>query len=127
MKIGEIIKIEREKAGKTIKEVVSSLGITEAYLCAIEKGNRCPEIPKNGDGTLNIEESVYYKILTLGLSKNQQEAESLILDWKLYEIGVSDPSLKELMKDSIKGNLPLENKKAILATYIGLKIQNEIK
>lgn len=125
MTIGELIKNVRLISGKTRKEVVSSVGITEAYLCAIEKNKRHPEIPKNGDGTLNIKESLYYKILTEGIKKTSKEAESLILDWKLYELGVCDPKLKDLLKDSINGNLSLESKKAILATYIGLKFQKE--
>jgi len=127
MTIGEIIKNIRLSSGKTRKEVVDSLGITEAYLCAIEKNKRHPEIPKNGDGTLNIEESMYYKILTWGLSKNPKEAFSLILDWKLSELGVDDQSLKEPLKDLINGNLSLEGKKAILATYFGVKFQEDKK
>jgi len=123
MKIGKIIKRIRKAEGKTRKEVVSGLGITEAYLCAIENGKRQPEIPKNEDGILNIKESVYYKILIKGLYRTPEKALDLILDWKLDELGVEDKHLKEPLKDFINGNLSPESKKAILATYFGVRFQ----
>jgi len=124
MRIGEIIKREREKERKSRREVVSRLGITEAYLCAIEKGRRRPSIPENGDGSLDIKRSIYYRILRDGLLKSEEAALSLILDWKLSQLGISDPLLKQLLLELIKGDLSNGDRKAILATYLGLRAQS---
>lgn len=124
MRIGEIIKREREKEGKSRREVTSRIGITEAYLCAIEKGKRRPPIPENGDGSLDIKGSIYYRILRDGLSKSEDGALKLILDWKLSQLGISDALFKQLILELINGELPQEHKKAILATYLGLKAQD---
>jgi transcriptional regulator with XRE-family HTH domain len=122
MLIGLMIKNEREAVDKTRREVVDKLGITEPYLFAIESGKKHPQIPKGRDGHLDIKGSLYYRILTRGLDKTPEDAESLILDVLLQEIGPSHPSLRLLLRDELTGRMSPEDRRAIMALYEGLKL-----
>jgi len=127
MSIGQIIQNTRESLGKTRREVVDNLGISESYLFLIETGKKQPKIPTNADGLLDIGRSIYHKILTKRLDKTPRESGGLILDWKFSELGLFDPVLKEIVKDSINGNLSDEDKRAIEAIYKGLKLVSKTK
>jgi transcriptional regulator with XRE-family HTH domain len=122
MRIGKSIQNERESQGRTKREVVDKCGISETYLCYIEQGKKQPEIPKDEKGLLDIPKSLYFRILTLGLGKSPEEAKDIILDSKLEELGLHDPGLRLFFKDEIRGRLLREAKKAILATYEGIKV-----
>jgi len=122
MLIGLMIKNEREAVDKTRREVVDKLGITEPYLFAIESGKKQPQVPKGRDGHLDVKGSLYYRILTLGLDKTPEDAESLILDVLLQEIGPSHPSLRLLLRDELTGRISPEDRRAIMALYEGLKL-----
>lgn len=122
MILGQMIKNEREASGKTRKEVVDKLKITEPYLFAIENGKKQPQIPKDKDGRLNIRGSIYYNILLYGLDKSPEEAEALILDALLCELGKSHPALRLLLRDDLTGKMSPADRRAVLALYDGLKI-----
>ncbi len=121
MIIGRLIKNERESSGKTRKEVVDKLRITEPYLFAIEKGTKHPQVPRDEDGHLDIAGSIYYAILTDGLGKSPEEAEGLILDALIQELGPVHSALRRLLRDELTGNLSSADRRAILALYEGLK------
>jgi len=122
MLIGRMIKNEREASGKTRKEVVDKLKISEPYLFAIENGKKQPPIPKDKDGCLDIKGSLYYRILVDGMDKSPGEAESLILDALLQELGRSHPTIRLLMRDELTGRVSSADRRAILALYEGLKL-----
>lgn len=122
MIMGDLIKRERESAGKTRRAVVDNLGITEPYLFAIENGLKQPQIPRDQQGRLDIRGSLYYMILTNGLGKKPEEAESLILDAKLQELGLSHPILRHLLRDEMTGRISPLDRQAIMMAYQGLRL-----
>ena len=127
MIIGQLIKTEREASGKTRREVVDKSGITEPYLFAIENGLKQPQIPKDAEGHLDIKGSLYYRILTSGLDKTPEEAEGLILDAKLQELGLSHSHLRLLLRDELTRKIHPADRRAILAMYEGLKLVHSRK
>lgn len=127
MIMGELIKRERESSGKTRRAVVDNLGITEPYLFAIENGLKQPQIPRDQHGRLDIRGSLYYVILTNGLGKNPDEAESLILDAKFQELGLSHPILRHLLRDEVTGRISPLDRQAILVAYEGLRLMHRRK
>lgn len=122
MLIGQMIKNEREASGKTRREVVDKSGITEPYLFAIEKGTKQPQIPRDEDGHLDIEKSLYYRVLIHGLDRTPEEAQCLILDALIQELGPSHPALRHLLRDELRGKMSRADRRAILALYEGLKL-----
>ena len=121
MILGRLLKNEREALGKTRKEVVDKLQITEPYLFAIEKGTKHPRVSRNEDGHLDITGSLYYTILTDGLEISPGEAEGLILDALIQELGPVHSALRLLLRDELAGNLSEADRRAVLALYEGLK------
>ena len=110
--------------GKTRKEVVDKLQISEPYLFAIEKGMKHPQVPRDQDGHLDIAGSLYYTILTQGLEKSPDEAAGLILDALIQELGTVHPTSRLLLRDELTGNLSEADRRAILALYEGLRIRD---
>ena len=121
MMIGRLLKNEREASGKTRREVVDKLQITEPYLFAIENGTKHPQVPRDEDGQVDIPGSLYYTILTQGLEKSPDEAKGLILDALIQELGTVHSDLRLLLRDELTGNLSKADRRAILALYTGLK------
>ncbi len=39
---GEMIKAQRQKLGLTQKQAADSVGVSDAYICSLENGKRCP-------------------------------------------------------------------------------------
>ena len=39
---GEMLKAKRQKLGLTQKQVAGSIGVSDAYICSLESGKRCP-------------------------------------------------------------------------------------
>jgi transcriptional regulator with XRE-family HTH domain len=78
---GEAIKEKRIKLGLTQKQVAESVGVTDAYICSLESGKRCPP--------------PYRTVATLA------EAIGLNVD-RLWELAVKDRKKQALEKSQRK-------------------------
>lgn len=129
MDYGSVIRTARKKAGMTQKELAEAMGVSEAFVCQYEKGNRIPKpstLAKFAEATGTIfapamlfEESEeagetvgerirrYRKAAKLTQAELGRAINAAAITIRQYEIGAREPKLAQLQAVAAALGVPL--------------------